>query len=102
MTQASIKTIMAAFALGAPMLVCGFAQAGVYGGNHLSAPSLGLADGVTNVDCEWLMDDKGNLYCAGTPAEPQQKAQQKPQQKLRQKPRQKPQQQQQQHASKRR
>ncbi len=69
MTQRNFKAIMAAFALGAPMMVSGFVQAGVFNQNHLSPPSHGFAYGVTNVDCEWVMDDRGNLYCMGAPGE---------------------------------
>jgi hypothetical protein len=69
MTQRNIKTIMAAVALSAPMMVSGFAQAGASGQNQLSPPSHGFAYGVTNVDCEWVMDDRGNLYCMGAPGE---------------------------------
>lgn len=72
MTQRNIKTIMAAFALGAPMMVSGFAQAGAYNQSRLSPPSQGSAHGVTNVECEWVMDDRGNLYCMGVPGEQQQ------------------------------
>ncbi len=72
MTRRNIKTIMMAFALGAPMMVSGFAQAEAYNPNKLSPPSQGSAPGVTNMDCEWVMDDRGNLYCMGTPGEQQQ------------------------------
>ena len=69
MTQRKIKTIMAAFALGAPMMVSGFVQAAPYSQNYLSTPSHGFAHGVTKVACEWVRDYRGNLYCVEIPGE---------------------------------
>jgi hypothetical protein len=66
MTQRNLKSIMAAFALGAPMMVSGFAQAASYSQNYLSPPGHRLAYGVA---CEWVRDDRGNLYCVEIPSE---------------------------------
>jgi len=67
MTQRNLKSIMAAFALVAPMMVSGFVQAAApYGQNYLSPPSRGLAYAVA---CEWVRDYRGNLYCVEVPGE---------------------------------
>jgi hypothetical protein len=65
MTRRNIKTIMAAFALGAPMMVSGLAQAKACDQNLLTPADHFFAYGVANVDCEWVMDERGNLYCMG-------------------------------------
>ncbi len=65
MTQRNFKSIMAMIAVGASMMVPGFAQAGAYGQNQLSLRSHDFTYGVTNVECQWMTDKHGNLYCAG-------------------------------------
>ncbi|MGA8170206.1 MAG: hypothetical protein WB816_05155 [Methylocystis sp.] len=69
MTQRYIKAIMAAVALSAPMMVSGFAQAGAYGQHHLFPPSQSFAYGITNVACQWVMDENGKLHCWGSSGE---------------------------------
>lgn len=69
MTQRNIKTIMAAIALVAPMMVSGLVQAAPYSRNYLSYPSHGFAIGVTTVACEWVRDYWGKLYCVEIPGE---------------------------------
>lgn len=70
MTQPNIKTIIAAIALCAPLMVPGFAQAGASSQSRSSPPSHDCANVVTKVDCEWALDDRGNLYCMGIPGRP--------------------------------
>jgi hypothetical protein len=69
MTRRNIKTIMAAFAVGAPMMVSGFVQAAPYLQDDVSPH--GFAHGVTNVACKWVTDDMGNFYCVGIPGDQQ-------------------------------
>jgi hypothetical protein len=71
MTRRNIKTIMAAFAVGAPMMVSGFVQAAPCIQDYRSPPSRGFAHGVTNVACKWVTDDMGNFYCVGIPGDQQ-------------------------------
>jgi hypothetical protein len=66
MTQRNLKSIMAAFALVAPMMVSGFVQAAPHGQNYLSPPGHRLAYAVA---CEWVRDYRGNLYCVEIPSE---------------------------------
>ena len=66
MTQRNLKSIMAAFALVAPMMVSGFVQAAPHGQNYLSPPGHRLAYGVV---CEWVRDYRGHLYCVEIPSE---------------------------------
>jgi hypothetical protein len=65
MTQRNIKSIVAAIALGAPMMIFGFVQVAPYSPDYLAPRSHGFANGVTNVACAWVTDDRGNTYCVG-------------------------------------
>lgn len=67
MTQRNIKIIMAAIALGAPMMASGFVQAAPYSPRYLSPAGHGFANGVTNVACQWVRDYRGNVYCLELP-----------------------------------
>ena len=71
MTHRKITTIMAAFALSAPMMVSGFVQAAPYSQNYLSPRGHGFANGVTNVVCQWVRDFRGNVYCLDLPNDPE-------------------------------
>ena len=65
MTQRNINTIIAALALGAPMVLFSTTQAGAYGQSFLS-PSTHSFARLTNVACQWVRNENGEVVCLGS------------------------------------